>query len=159
VSDAFSFLDPGPLVDGDLSLVLVKTQPADPVKKHVPQYQFEMRRTGSDAAVGRISLRVAEAHQLCCPGHIGYGVDEPHRGHRYAARACRLLYPLALAHGLRAVWITCDPPNKASARTIELAGGKYVETLCVPPTHEMHRPGGRRLRRYRIDLGGMPGKQ
>lgn len=149
---AFDFLDPGRLVDGDLRLVLVKKHAADPVKKHVPSYVFDMRRAGRSRRAGRISLRIGSARRLRYPGHIGYWVSKRHRGNRFAARSCTLLLRLARAHGLKALWINCDPKNVASQRTCELAGGRYVETLRIPKDHEMYRHGSRYLRRYRIDL-------
>jgi tagatose 1,6-diphosphate aldolase len=150
MSDAFKFLRPGKLIDGDLTLVLVKTHPANPMKKYVPWYEFDMRKVESGVWMGRISLRVGSPRALRCPGHVGYEVNKRYRGHRYAARACGLLLPLASAHGLRALWITCDPKNKASVRTLELAGGKYIDTIRIPKNHEMYEQGGRYLRRYRI---------
>ena len=111
---AFEFLKPGRLVDGDLRLVLVEKHRGDPVKKYVPWYEFDMRRSGRRRRVGRISLRIGPARALRCPGHIGYLVSKRQRGNRYAARSCRLLVAFAYAHGLRALWITCDPKNAAS---------------------------------------------
>lgn len=152
MSSAFQFLKPGKLVDGDLRLTLVKRHPADPTKGHVPWYQFDMRKVGNDAKMGRISLRIGSLRILRCPGHIGYKVNKKYRGHRYAARACRLLFPFALAHGFHVLWINCDPKNTASARTLELAGAKYVETIRIPKAHEMYKQGGRYLRRHRINV-------
>lgn len=146
------FKAPGRLVDGDLELALIGRHPADPVKKHVPWYEFEMRRTGASIRVGLIRLRVGSARALCCAGQIGYEVDEPHRGHRYAARSCRLLLPLAAAHGMAAVWLTVDPTNFASQRTCELIDARYVETVRIPRNHEMYRQGARYRRRYRLDV-------
>ena len=39
----FEFLDPGPLVDGDLELVLASAKPCDTRRGLVPQYEFELR--------------------------------------------------------------------------------------------------------------------
>jgi len=144
----FKFLKPGRLVDGGLELVLVKTTPADPVKGYVPGYEFEMRRTGTSRAMGTIRLRIGPAARLRYPGHIGYEVKERFRGHRYAARSCRLLLPLAAAHGLKAVWLTVDPKNIASRKTCRIIGAKYVQTVRIPRDHEMY-VRGRYRRRYR----------
>jgi len=140
-------------VDADLELALARTTPADPVKRHVPCYEFELRETGKPVKIGSISLRIGRTRPLIgwC-GHIGYGVDEPARGRRYAARSCRLLFPLAYAHGLRTLWITCDPQNLASRRTCEIAGGEYLNTVRVPKGTEMYEAGRRWVRRYRFDL-------
>ena len=32
-------------------------------------------------------------------GNLGYNIDPPFRGKHLAERACRLLFPLAVAHG------------------------------------------------------------
>jgi len=149
---AFRFLKPGRLVDGDLELVLVRTIPADPVKRYVPAYEFEMRHPGGTAALGSIRLRIGSASALRYPGHIGYEVKSRFRGHRYAARSCRLLLPLARAHGLKAVWLTVDPKNIPSQRTCELLGAQCVETVRIPKAHEMYAQGARYRRRYRVAL-------
>ncbi len=148
----FRFLEPGKLVDEDLELVLAARHPADPVKRYVPDYEFEMRRTGAKTRLGLIRLRIGPARHLRYPGHIGYEVDASHRGHRYAARSCRLLLPFARAHGLPTVWLTTDPTNTASIRTCELIGAQYVETVRLPKGHEMYRRGARFRRRYRLGI-------
>ena len=148
----FRFLSPGKLLQDDLRLVLVKQSLADPVRRYVPCYYFDMCREGSNQRLGTITLRVGAARRLRCPGHIGYSVYKRHRGRQYAARSCRLLLPLAHAHGLAGVWITCSPANLASRRTIEIAGGRYVETIRVPREHPMYARGMRYVRRYRIDV-------
>ena len=149
----FRFLEPGPLVDGDLELVLVERRSGSLWRKRVPAYKFEMRLNGTRQRVGQIDLRVGDLpHLRLYGGQIGYGVDEPHRGHRYAARAVRLLLPLARSHGMRTLWITCDPENAASRRTCELAGARFVEIVDLPRGIDMYREGQRRKCRYRIDL-------
>jgi len=148
----FRFRDPGRLVDGDLELVLTARQPADPIKQHVPGYEFEMRRTGTATRLGIIRLRIGSARALRYAGHIGYEVAPAHRGHRYSARACRLLLPFARKHGLKAVWLTTDPANRPSQRICDLIGARRVETVRLPRDHEMYRRGARRRRRYRLAL-------
>jgi tagatose 1,6-diphosphate aldolase len=149
---SFRFKAPVRLVDGDLELVLTGRRPADPIKRHVPGYEFEMRRTGTTTRLGQIHLRIGPAGVLRYPGHIGYEVDKPHRGHRYAARSCRLLQSFALAHGLNAMWLTVDPENLASQQTCEIIGARYVETVRIPKDHEMYQRGARYRRRYRLAL-------
>lgn len=150
----FEFLDPGPLVNGDLELVLEEQRPAEPARGYVPVYRFRMAPAGGNEKLGSIDLRVGNPFSMVLyGGHIGYGVEPEHRGHHYAARACRLLMPLARRHGLRALWITCNPENAASRRTCELAGAEFVEIVDLPPESEMYREGERRKCRYRLDLG------
>src|SRR5689334_19119641 len=106
--DTFQFLDPGPLIDRELSLSLIKLVPAVPDKGFVPYYNFAMRV--KHQTVGHINLRIGDNdHILLYAGHIGYGVDPAHRGHHYAERAARLLFPLAKRHNIQPLWITCNP--------------------------------------------------
>jgi predicted acetyltransferase len=149
----FRWEDPGKLIDRDLMLVLWERHPADAVKGYVPTYRFELRRTGSDEKIGYIDLRVGNNDKLrLYAGHIAYGVEPLHRGHHYAARACRLLYPLARQHEMKELWITCNPDNLASRRTCELAGGSFVEIVDLPEYIDMYQEGERQKCRYRIDL-------
>ena len=147
------FYEPGPLIDGELELILDLTYPGDPVQGYAPGYEFVMRHVRSGARMGRLGLRIGNAnHVVMYAGHIGYSVLRPYRGHHYAARSCRLVFPLALKHGINPVWITCNPDNYPSRRTCELVGGRMIEVVPVPRTDEMYRRGDRFKCRYRIDL-------
>jgi len=151
----FSFLDPGELVDGDLRLVLLLRYEGDPSRGMVPSYEFQMRRVADDARMGGISLRVGDTEHIIYVGHIGYGVSEPYRGHHYAARATRLLIPLARRHEMKELWITTDPDNYASQRTCELVGAEYVESVTVPPYDSLYGRGDRIKLRYRLRIDGV----
>jgi tagatose 1,6-diphosphate aldolase len=147
-----TFLDPGPLVDDDLQLVLVARRPPNLTLGFAPSYAFEMRHTLDGAAMGGVSLRIGEDdHIRLYAGHIGYGVISEYRGHHYAARACRLLRPLALRHQIETLWITCDPDNWASRRTCELAGARFVEIVRVPASDSLYALGHYWKCRYRLD--------
>lgn len=149
----FEFRNPGKLIDKELELVLVERYPGNPAINYVPAYKFKMTLVGQDEEIGRIELRVGNTdHVVMYGGHVGYGVTPEHRGHRYAARACRLLLPLARSHGLKAIWITCNPENVASRRTCELAGAELVEIVDLPEDTDMYQEGERQKCRYRIDL-------
>jgi tagatose 1,6-diphosphate aldolase len=96
----------------------------------VPQYEFELRLTGTTLKIGLIKLRIRLTDKLKrFGGNLSYDVDEGYRGHKYAARGCRLLFPLARRHGLKSLLITCAPDNVASRRTCELFGARYVDTI------------------------------
>ncbi|KAA3660124.1 MAG: GNAT family N-acetyltransferase [Chloroflexi bacterium] len=149
----FKFLKPDNLSDGYLSLVLEKTTPANPVKGLVPAYTFWITRLGQDAPVGSIQLRIGHTENVeKYGGHIGYEIFPLFRGHRYAARGCKLILLLARQHKMKTVWITCDPDNIASRRTCEIIGAKLIEVIDVPHGHELYRSGSRQKCRYRLDL-------
>jgi len=55
-------------------------------------------------------------------GHFGYSVRPGSRGHKYSARSCRLLFKLALHHGVDNLIIIVDSENAASLRICEYLG-------------------------------------
>ncbi|MCU0495472.1 MAG: GNAT family N-acetyltransferase [Chloroflexaceae bacterium] len=128
----FHFPDPGLLRDNDLELVVSGTYPGNAEKGFVPEYRFDMVHAVTRAVMGTLDLRVGLTEQLKqYGGHIGYEVAEAHRGHNYAARSCRLLFPFIRQLGIQPVIITCNPANLASVKTIESLGGKLVATNNV----------------------------
>ncbi|HEY2587550.1 MAG TPA: GNAT family N-acetyltransferase [Tepidisphaeraceae bacterium] len=201
----FKFLDPGPLIDGELELVRPDPQwfddllaacshpltardapneskttrkqleqflriapwghePADGSPGRVPQYHFWMRvRHEVSPAPGQIhppvriaggiGFRVGTTHTIeMYYGHFGYHVYPPARGSHFAERACRLLFPLALCHGIKTLWITCNPDNYGSRRTCERLGGRLTSIVPVPENDPLYLRGEREKCRYRIEL-------
>ncbi len=149
----FRWFESGELVDDVLILSLAEKSPADLFKGYVPAYKLEMRLVGRPEKIGNIDLRVGDTERLrMYGGHLAYGVNPDFRGHHYAARACRLLLPLARQHGMTELWITCNPDNVASRRTCELAGAIFVEIVDLPEDIDMYQEGERQKCRYRIDL-------
>jgi tagatose 1,6-diphosphate aldolase len=195
---AFTFLDPGPLVDGELELVAPEVRWVDdvlvschhpltcrdmpvqgrttreqllhylaqhprglttgnPHGETVPAYAFWLRlRPESRPPVpmaGAIGLRIGRNQNLeMYLGHIGYHVYPPARGHRYAERACRLLLPLAKAHGFGELWITTNPDNTPSRKTCERLGGTMEGIVAVPRNNALYSQGDRQKCRYRVPL-------
>ncbi len=153
LAGAFRFLDPGPLVHGDLSLALLQRRPALPGRGVVPSYEFEMRREGTETPAGHISFRAGTTSDIeLYVGHVGYGVEPAHRGRHFAERATRLLLPLMRAHGFGCVWITCNPDNAPSRRTCERLGAELIEIVPLPADHLMYLRGERAKCRYRLAL-------
>lgn len=149
--DEVDLLDVPLLVDNELELHLVERTLAERERNRVPAYRFDLRVAGEKA--GSASLRVGGGTYLeLYAGHIGYGVELPYRGHRYAARACKLLFGLARLHGMTTLWITCNPENVASRRTCELIGGELVDIVDLPQDIDMYKEGERQKCRYRVRL-------
>src|SRR5262245_41043122 len=150
----FEFLDSGVLIDRELSLVLVDKVPADPVKQWVPWYAFEMRVESEPVTrAGHVNFRPGNTPALqLINGHFGYSVERRFRGHHYAERSVRLLFPLARQHGFESVIITANPENLASRRTIERLGGVFLEIVAVTPDQPSYARGDRFKCRYRVDL-------
>lgn len=140
---------PGVLYDEELELELDRFE-IHPVH-HVQTYQFRMVQRETREKLGNLRLSIGSTpHLELYAGHIGYGVLPKHRGHHYAARAVRLVIPLARHLGLDPLWITCDPENMASRRTLELAGAELIEIVDVPEDCIIHRNGHPRKCRYRL---------
>jgi len=139
------------LHDEEIRLVLKETKEADPSKGHVPAYKFEIVLLSGEI-VGKCVLRIGHNDKLYVGGNIGYSIDEPYRGHRCAAKACQLAFKQARKHNLGYVIITCVPTNDASARTCELAGGNYLETIDIPEDNEMYAEGKRQVKVYRFNI-------
>jgi tagatose 1,6-diphosphate aldolase len=138
----------------------------------VPCYHFWMRLTPVDPQrqgdrplprwghapppveiAGGIALRIGSTMDVeMYIGHIGYNVYIPAQGNHYAERACRLLLPLAKAHGLTRIWITCNPDNHPSRRTCERLGCQLAEIVPVPPGHPLRQRGDFEKCRYWLDL-------
>ena len=142
------------LHDSEIKLVLRETKEAIPERKHVPQYSFDIALLDG-TVVGNCSFRTWHTPVIWFAGNIGYEVYEPYRGHRYASKACRLLYKLAIMHDMDYVIITCNVGNAASERSIQLAGGMFISEEDVPQDYEQYQRGSRRVKIYKILLHDM----
>jgi predicted acetyltransferase len=141
----------GPLEEEGLALQWIETT-GHPVHK-VPTYFFRMIDPLTKVEFGTINLRVGRSvHIERYAGHIGYSVVPEHRGHHYAARATKLLMPLARSLGFHVLSITCDPENMASRRSCEVAGAILQEIVDVPVTCTIYRHGHPKKCRYKLSL-------
>jgi predicted acetyltransferase len=137
------------LTDGEISLELATQVPADPSKDWVAANHYQIL-TATNQPVGRIDLRLGYTLTTTkYAGNIGYNIDEKFRGHHYAAKACLLLKPIAQAHHLDVLWITCNPDNWPSRKTCEYIGATFVEIVDLPETLDMYKAGERQKCRYR----------
>ncbi len=129
------------LSDGEIDLRLLKLVPPDLEKKHSPSYHYEIYLHQTSTLIGSIRLRIGSDESLYFPGHIGYHIFEEYRGHHYAYKACLCIKCVALSHELETLWITCNPDNIASKKTIERLLATLVEIGPIPVTHEMYLKG------------------
>jgi [ribosomal protein S5]-alanine N-acetyltransferase len=135
------FADMKELSDGNIYLVCAEKKPAIPEKKYVPAYEFAICRGGEK--IGHINLRIGYTDGLYYGGQIGYGIDEKYRGNGYAAAACRLLTPVAKAHGMKKLLITNNPVNTASRRVCEKLGAQLLRLARLPEWHDLYKAGER----------------
>ena len=150
MDEAIEAIKPFVLRHGDLELRLADYSVHS--FHRVPTYFFKMMSGLRDEELGTINLRIGSTEHLeRYAGHIGYGVHASFRGHHYAARSVTLLLPLARWHELDPLWITCDPENVASRRSLEICGAELVEIVDVPEECGIRRYGGKlRKCRYRL---------
>jgi predicted acetyltransferase len=107
----------------------------------VPQSEFELTLTGTTLKIGLVKLRVRLTDEpKRFGGDLSYDVDDGYRGHKHAARGCRLLFPLARRHEIKRLLTTCASDNVASRRTCELIGARHVDTIQEEIEPGKHRP-------------------
>jgi predicted acetyltransferase len=148
--DNFEFFHDPLDSDQELTLLLTECTSAGESIWGVPAYTFAMRHAQTGQTMGRIRLRVGwNEESIRFAGQIGYLVEPAFRGHRYAERAGRLIAPLARRHGLLEIWITCQPENLASRRTLERLGAQFVEVVPVPDTYPLDAGANRQKACYR----------
>ena len=142
-----------PVRDAVVEVRVDRYVPADAEKDWCPYYSCGVYRLTDSERVGHVSVRLGDSDFLQkYAGLLGYVVDEPHRGHGYAARGVALIAPIARHHGLNPLWVTVNPENVASRKTLEKVGAVLVEVVDIPEGNDMYERGERRKCRYRWDL-------
>jgi tagatose 1,6-diphosphate aldolase len=124
---------------------------ANPARNWVPAYIFAICDLAGNK-MGTCDLRLGHNEQLYFGGNIGYRVEEPYRGHHYAAKACRLLFQLAKQHEMGYVIITCNPDNVPSRKTLEHLNGELLEIAELPPDNDMRKIGETHKCIFRFEL-------
>lgn len=148
----FAFKDFDYLTDGEIDLRISKKAEPNQEKGYVPAYIYNIVLYGKEEPIGVIDLRVGNNRNTYYGGNIGYAIDKQHRGNGYAAKACRVIKQVALAHGMQKIIITCNPDNIASRKTCDILGAVLVEIVDLPPGNEMYRLGARKKCRYEWDI-------
>ena len=130
------FFDTTFLQDNEIKLVVERVSEGDPIKGWVPAYYFGIYDFNGNK-IGFCDLRVGYSDGLYYGGHIGYTVYEEHRGHHYALKACKLMFELAKKHGMEYLYITCNPANTPSRKTLEGLEGELIEIAELPEDNDM----------------------
>lgn len=139
---AMEFLDTDFLESNEIKLILERTAEADSVRNWVPAYHFVICDKQGNG-MGHCDLRIGYNDGTYYGGHIGYDIDEEYRGHHYAAKACELLFELAKKHGMNHLYITCDPDNWPSRKTLEYLNGELLEIAELPEDNDMRVSDGK----------------
>ena len=80
-----------------------------------------------EQVLGGIALRTGPSGYVERAGHVGFGIRPSARGRGLGSWAVRQMLPEARRLGLSRVLLVCEAGNKASAATIERAGGVLEE--------------------------------
>jgi RimJ/RimL family protein N-acetyltransferase len=118
--------------DGTIDLIPIHFTPPDPAMGFGREQIWKITLHNSRGEIGQISYRNGESRCIYYFGHIGYHIDPPWRGNRYARRACLLLKEEILRGGKNSVVITCDPDNIPSRKTCEGLGCLWEGITDVP---------------------------
>ena len=136
------------LSDGTITLRLIERNPGG---KELPYYYYDI--LDASGSVGKISIRIGNNTNAYYNGHIGYEIDEAHRGNHYALRACQLVLPVAKAHDMNHLFLTCQESNTASRKTIVQLGATLLEIADIPKKCFFWRPDIEKYCIYRLDFG------
>lgn len=136
----------------EVDLVLETSLPSFGDHDHIPTYNYGIYLHGTKKKIGYCDLRCGMSEEIYYAGNVGYRINEGYRGHRYAQKACRLLFTVAKQKQMRELLITCSPENIASRLTLEHLGGELIETVQVPHRHWLYARGEIWKNIYRFQL-------
>jgi predicted acetyltransferase len=139
--DDFTFLldySQGEEWDGYLSRLEARRSGLDLPEDRVPGSL--LAAVVGDKLVGRVSVRHRLNEWLALyGGHIGYGVVPWERGKGYAVEMLRQALMIARTVVVGKVLLICNAGNVASARTIEVCGGRLESVIPGPNGAEPQR--------------------
>ncbi len=139
--DDFDFLS-----DGEIDLKISGKYFGD--EEMLPFYYYDIFL--GDRFVGRISMRIGNNFHSYYNGNIGYEIEEIFRGKNYALKACKLVLPIAKAHGMNELFLTCDENNIPSYKTIEKLGGELLEIVLPHKNYFAYRENMKKQRIYKL---------
>ena len=146
------FLNTDFLGSDEIKLVISQLTPGNPEKNWVPAYHFHICDLDGNI-IGSCDLRVGYTDGLYYGGHIGYCIQEEYRGHHYATKACKLLFSLAKQHNMDYLYITYNPDNPASRKTLESLHGEFLGIVDLPEDSDMRQTAGETKKCiFRFDL-------
>lgn len=117
------------------------------------QYYYYIVKKDTGEKVGTCGIRLGDVREIKYLGNIEYEIFEPYRGNKYAEKATRLLATIAIKHNIKELVITARPTNKASIRTIENLGAKFIEVINVPKNTRIYKES-KLLSIYKWNLEG-----
>ncbi len=121
------------IMGSEVDLILKDDSNEDTSDRWSPEYRFNVLLHNTDIVIGYINVRIGNDESLhMYYGHIGYGINEGYRGHKYAGKACMLAKKVLHDHSVKKVIITCNPDNIASRKTCEFLGAEFINIIDIP---------------------------
>lgn len=101
--------------------------------KETRKNHFEIELHGQKA--GYVEIRPnASALIKALDGELEYEILPKFQGQGLARKTCEALRETLRARGIEKLWITCDPENTASRRTLENLGATNLGLVKMPKT-------------------------
>ncbi|MFT3952201.1 MAG: GNAT family N-acetyltransferase [Oscillospiraceae bacterium] len=135
----FAFFDEFDYLSGD-KVILKIIEKNKGNNEIVPFYYYDIYNC-DDVHVGKISIRIGNNLHSYYNGHIGYEIFDEYRGNHYSYEAVRLILPVAKAHKMPELFLTCTQSNTASIKIIEKLGGIKKEVVKIPKECFFYREG------------------
>ncbi|MDO4500916.1 MAG: GNAT family N-acetyltransferase [Erysipelotrichaceae bacterium] len=121
----------------------------------IPTVYYDIYLHNTNHKVGKCDLRLKLDERMYYYGHVGYNVLPKERGHHYAYHACKILFEIARDEfGFEELYLTCNPDNEASYKTLKKLNGELIEVAEIPHYHELYSQGDRFkcVFRYKVKL-------
>lgn len=121
----------------------------------IPTVYYSICLHNTNTKVGNIDIRLKMNEDMYYYGHVGYNVYQKYRGHHYSYEACKLLFKEAKCrYHLDELYLTCNPDNAASYKTLKKLNGELVEVIQVPEDHALYKQGDKMkcIFRYKINI-------
>lgn len=121
----------------------------------IPTVYYDIYEHGTNYKVGKCDLRLKLDDRMYFYGNVGYNILPQNRGHHYAYYACKVLFKIAKEeYGFSELYITCNPDNDASYKTLKKLGGELLEVAEIPEKHELYSLGDRYkcVFRYKVNI-------
>ncbi len=142
--DEFDYIK-GEVVD----LKIVEKRPEDKEKGYCPMYIWHVMK--DNQVVGEVLFRIGFNENIYYGGNIGITIFEEYRGNRYAGFASKMLLKVAKKHNIKEIYVTCNPDNIASKKTIETnINCQFVERALIPKHNDQYEKGMREKLIYKL---------
>ena len=143
----FQFFEFNDLKDDEIRLILKSQDQPCYEKGILPRYGFSIVHINDNKDIGTVYFAVDTTRRQYLRGHLSYGVSAAYSGHNYAMKACKLIKQVALAHGIKRLFVGSEYDNIASRKTIEKLGAIPITRDDVPDDEVLQY-----LRTEKIDM-------